>query len=131
MQIILRPYVLRIYNFPKLCYSPINIKKKHDFLEFENTPGDFSKTKFRFFCEMKLQRVGDYLLGEKLGEGSFAKVRVGLHVISREKVSKIFCPSKIGQKSDFCYRIGFEIHVGHFFDKYWYFDIKMVILIKT
>ena len=36
---------------------------------------------------MKLQRVGDYLLGEKLGEGSFAKVRVGLHVISREKVS--------------------------------------------
>lgn len=37
---------------------------------------------------MKLQRVGDYLLGEKLGEGSFAKVRVGLHVISREKVSK-------------------------------------------
>lgn len=77
-------------------------------------PGDFSKTKFRIFCEMKLQRVGDYLLGEKLGEGSFAKVRVGLHVISREKVSKIFCPSKIGQKSDFCYRIGSEI--GHFFD---------------
>ena len=36
---------------------------------------------------MKLQRVGDYLLGEKLGEGSFAKVRVGLHVMSREKVS--------------------------------------------
>ena len=35
---------------------------------------------------MKLQRVGDYLLGEKLGEGSFAKVRVGLHVMSREKV---------------------------------------------
>ena len=53
-------------------------------------PGDFSKTKFRIFCEMKLQRVGDYLLGEKLGEGSFAKVRVGLHVISREKVSEIF-----------------------------------------
>ena len=40
------------------------------------------------FYEMKLQRVGDYLLGEKLGEGSFAKVRVGLHVISREKVSQ-------------------------------------------
>ena len=37
--------------------------------------------------KMKLQRVGDYLLGEKLGEGSFAKVRVGLHVMSREKVS--------------------------------------------
>lgn len=35
---------------------------------------------------MRIQRVGDYLLGEKLGEGSFAKVRVGLHVLSREKV---------------------------------------------
>ena len=78
---------------------------------------------------MKLQRVGDYLLGEKLGEGSFAKVRVGLHVISREKVSKNFCPSKIDQKSDFRYWIGFEI--GQFFDKYSYFDIKMVILIKN
>ncbi|CBY39125.1 unnamed protein product [Oikopleura dioica] len=32
------------------------------------------------------KRVGDYLLGEKLGEGSFAKVRVGLHVLSGEKV---------------------------------------------
>ena len=41
--------------------------------------------------KMKLQRVGDYLLGEKLGEGSFAKVRVGLHVMSREKVSRSFC----------------------------------------
>ena len=40
--------------------------------------------------KMKLQRVGDYLLGEKLGEGSFAKVRVGLHVMSREKVSRSF-----------------------------------------
>ena len=39
---------------------------------------------------MKLQRVGDYLLGEKLGEGSFAKVRVGLHVMSREKVILAF-----------------------------------------
>jgi Neu-associated kinase len=35
---------------------------------------------------MRIQRVGDYLLGEKLGEGSFAKVRVGLHVLSGEKV---------------------------------------------
>lgn len=36
---------------------------------------------------MRIQRVGDYLLGEKLGEGSFAKVRVGLHVLSGEKVA--------------------------------------------
>ena len=39
---------------------------------------------------MRIQRVGDYLLGEKLGEGSFAKVRVGLHVLSREKVKSTF-----------------------------------------
>ena len=39
---------------------------------------------------MRIQRVGDYLLGEKLGEGSFAKVRVGLHVLSGEKVRMCF-----------------------------------------
>lgn len=33
------------------------------------------------------KRVGNYLIGRKLGEGSFAKVREGLHVLTREKVS--------------------------------------------
>lgn len=33
------------------------------------------------------KKVGNYLLGEVIGEGSFAKVRIGLHVLTGEKVS--------------------------------------------
>lgn len=33
------------------------------------------------------KRVGNYLIGRKLGEGSFAKVREGLHAITGEKVA--------------------------------------------
>lgn len=36
------------------------------------------------------KRVGNYLIGRKLGEGSFAKVREGLHALTGEKVSKLF-----------------------------------------
>ncbi|KAK2871019.1 hypothetical protein QQF64_002137 [Cirrhinus molitorella] len=44
-------------------------------------PGDI----LRNFYHTK--RVGNYLIGRKLGEGSFAKVREGLHVITAEKVA--------------------------------------------
>lgn len=33
------------------------------------------------------KRVGNYLIGRKLGEGSFAKVREGLHALTGEKVA--------------------------------------------
>ena len=36
----------------------------------------------------KKKKVGNYLLGKTLGEGSFAKVREGIHIIAREKVSE-------------------------------------------
>ena len=36
--------------------------------------------------DLRKKKVGNYLLGKTLGEGSFAKVREGLHIISREKV---------------------------------------------
>ena len=36
------------------------------------------------------KRVGNYLLGKTLGEGSFAKVREGLHTITGEKVGLYF-----------------------------------------
>ena len=35
------------------------------------------------------KRVGNYLLGRTLGEGSFAKVKEGLHALTGEKVSMI------------------------------------------
>ncbi|KAI4888790.1 hypothetical protein NFI96_028293 [Prochilodus magdalenae] len=44
-------------------------------------PGDI----LRNFYHTK--RVGNYLIGRKLGEGSFAKVREGLHALTGEKVA--------------------------------------------
>ncbi len=44
----------------------------------------------RDFYHMK--KVGNYLIGRKLGEGSFAKVREGLHVITGEKVRRSSVP---------------------------------------
>lgn len=35
------------------------------------------------------KRVGNYLIGRKLGEGSFAKVREGLHAMTGEKVRAV------------------------------------------
>ena len=35
------------------------------------------------------RRVGCYLLGKTLGEGSFAKVKEGIHIITGEKVKNI------------------------------------------
>lgn len=35
------------------------------------------------------KRVGNYLIGRKLGEGSFAKVREGLHALTGERVRRI------------------------------------------
>ena len=32
--------------------------------------------------------MGGYILGRTLGEGSFAKVRQGVHVVTNEKVSE-------------------------------------------
>lgn len=34
----------------------------------------------------KRKKVGHYILGSVLGEGSFTKVRIATHIISREKV---------------------------------------------
>lgn len=44
-----------------------------------------SRERIREFQHTK--RVGNYLIGRKLGEGSFAKVREGLHVVTGEKVA--------------------------------------------
>lgn len=37
----------------------------------------------------KKKKVGNYLLGKLIGQGSFAKVRQGLHIIAREKVPEL------------------------------------------
>ncbi|XP_064594721.1 hormonally up-regulated neu tumor-associated kinase homolog A-like [Liolophura sinensis] len=46
---------------------------------------EVSKETIKNFAHTK--RVGNYLLGRTLGEGSFAKVKEGLHVLTGEKVA--------------------------------------------
>ncbi|KAH3736696.1 uncharacterized protein LOC127851398 [Dreissena polymorpha] len=55
----------------------------------ERVTEDASKTQFD-----KKKKVGNYLLGKIVGEGSFAKVRQGLHIIAREKVAVKIVPKK-------------------------------------
>ena len=38
------------------------------------------------------KKVGNYLLGRTLGEGSFAKVKEGMHVLTGEKVIMLLLP---------------------------------------
>ncbi|XP_041316340.1 hormonally up-regulated neu tumor-associated kinase isoform X1 [Pyrgilauda ruficollis] len=47
------------------------------------------------------KRVGNYLIGRKLGEGSFAKVREGLHVITGEKVAVKVIDKKRAKKDTY------------------------------
>lgn len=42
----------------------------------------------------KKKKVGNYLLGKIIGEGAFAKIREGLHIIAREKVAVKIVPKK-------------------------------------
>ncbi|KAF7251020.1 Hormonally up-regulated neu tumor-associated kinase [Varanus komodoensis] len=49
-----------------------------------------SRERLREFQHTK--RVGNYLIGRKLGEGSFAKVREGLHVVTAEKIKNMKHP---------------------------------------
>ncbi|XP_064380231.1 hormonally up-regulated neu tumor-associated kinase isoform X2 [Dromaius novaehollandiae] len=47
------------------------------------------------------KRVGSYLIGRKLGEGSFAKVREGLHVLTGEKVAVKVIDKKRAKKDTY------------------------------
>lgn len=73
---------------PNSLYNNINNSSK-DGLEPENIviPSNFlisTKEIIARFPHNK--RVGHYLLGRKLGEGSFAKVKEGLHTLTGQKV---------------------------------------------
>lgn len=51
---------------------------------------DVPKEAIRSFHHSK--KVGNYLLGKTIGEGSFAKVKEALHVPTGERVSKpLYC----------------------------------------
>ncbi|XP_063303943.1 hormonally up-regulated neu tumor-associated kinase isoform X1 [Pelobates fuscus] len=58
-----------------------------------------SRDALRTFQHTK--RVGNYLIGRKLGEGSFAKVREGLHVVTGEKVAVKVIDKKKAKKDTY------------------------------
>ncbi|XP_078416308.1 hormonally up-regulated neu tumor-associated kinase homolog A [Cetorhinus maximus] len=58
-----------------------------------------SRESIRNFHHSK--RVGGYLIGRKLGEGSFAKVREGLHVLTGEKVAVKVIDKKKAKKDSY------------------------------
>lgn len=39
-------------------------------------------------CDEKRKKVGNYVILKTIGEGSFAKVRMGVHLITEMKVSR-------------------------------------------
>ncbi|XP_077198653.1 hormonally up-regulated neu tumor-associated kinase isoform X1 [Paroedura picta] len=58
-----------------------------------------SRERLREFQHIK--RVGNYLIGRKLGEGSFAKVREGMHVVTGEKVAVKVIDKKRAKKDTY------------------------------
>jgi len=51
--------------------------------------------------KIRVKRVGNYIIGKTIGEGSFSKVRVGTHILTNEKVAmKIIDKSKIEDNAD-------------------------------
>lgn len=63
---------------------------------------EVSKDTIKNFPHTK--RVGNYLLGRTLGEGSFAKVKEGLHVLTGEKVCMCRVRSNPSQNKYLCSR---------------------------
>lgn len=84
---------------PNSLYNNINNTSKDGLENTENIviPSNFlisTKEIIARFPHNK--RVGHYLLGRKLGEGSFAKVKEGLHTLTGQKVNYfIFFENKI------------------------------------
>lgn len=51
--------------------------------------------------KIRVKRVGNYIIGKTIGEGSFSKVRLGTHVLTNERIAlKIIEKSKITEAAD-------------------------------
>ena len=87
------------WKFFHLEWSSLCVKSGRTVLGiYENNtqPGVIHSNKMQFddlfddgddFKVSRKKRVGGYVLGSLLGEGSFAKVRLGSHIMTRERVS--------------------------------------------
>ncbi|KAH0573251.1 Kinase, CAMK CAMKL [Spironucleus salmonicida] len=51
--------------------------------------------------KIRVKRVGNYIIGKTIGEGSFSKVKLGTHLVTNERVAlKIIEKAKITESSD-------------------------------
>ena len=69
-------------------------------LKLKNSPKK-TPTKKKNSSRHRTKNIGNFILGEKLGEGTFATVRLGTHILTGEKVAvKILDMQKILQETD-------------------------------
>lgn len=67
-----------ILNSKENIHQKINKKKRNR---------NFSYDAFENNTTKKAKIIGDFKLGQKLGEGTFGKVRLATHIITKEKVN--------------------------------------------
>ena len=57
------------------------------------------------------RKIGQYILGKTIGEGTFGKVKIGMHILTKARVAvKILEKSKIVDAADY-ERVSREIHI--------------------
>jgi len=57
------------------------------------------------------RKIGQYILGKTIGEGTFGKVKIGKHILTETKVAvKILEKNKIADVADY-ERVSREIHI--------------------
>lgn len=57
------------------------------------------------------RRIGQYILGKTIGEGTFGKVKIGMHILTKARVAvKILEKCKIVDAADY-ERVSREIHI--------------------
>ena len=61
--------------------------------------------------QKKIKKIGEYILGKTIGEGTFGKVKLGTHTLTEEKVAvKILEKERIKDVAD-VERVAREIHI--------------------
>lgn len=57
------------------------------------------------------RKIGQYIMGKTIGEGTFGKVKIGVHILTKAKVAvKILEKAKIVDVADY-ERVSREIHI--------------------
>lgn len=70
-----------------------------------------SKSSSKGAEKVRTKNIGNYILGKTLGEGTFGKVKLGIHIFTGEKVAvKILEKDKILEVAD-VERVAREIHI--------------------